>query len=345
MERFAVISGTGLIGSSIGMGLRAAGWRVSGWDPSSERLQQALALGAIDEALPVSPLLDTDADVIFLAGPVARITESLTGTATETLVTDVGSVKRSIVTAAAHLSHFVGGHPMAGGTTMGPAAASPGLFHGASWILTTDNTRDGDLVRVEEIVSLLGANPVRMTAAEHDERVARVSHLPHVVAAALTGLVHDDEGSVGLVGGGFRDMTRVASAESSWWTDVLVANSGEVSGAISELIERLEAWRLAITAGDTTATASYLTAARAQRLSVDDRQSSVRVLLRDEPGEIARVGRALEASGVDVRDFQLRHGEHGGGGVLTVTVHRGGEAPLTDALAAQGFEVLDEDHR
>ena len=345
MKRLAVVSGTGLIGSSIGMGLKAAGWRVAGWDPNTERLEQALSLGAVDETLPDDRITVPEADVTFLAGPVTRIAETLTNMQTDSLVTDVGSVKKSIVTAATHLPHFVGGHPMAGGTTMGPTAASPGLFHGASWILTTDDTAEVDLEQVAEIVSLLGANPVRMTTKEHDERVARVSHLPHVVAAALTGLVHDDEGSVGLVGGGFRDMTRVASAESSWWTDVLVANSREVSGAISELIERLELWRSAITTGDTGATASYLASARMQRMGVDDQLAPVRVLLRDEPGEIARVGRALEASGVDVRDFQLRHGEHGGGGVLTVTVGRGGASALTEALAAQGFELLPENHR
>ena len=345
MEKLAVISGTGLIGSSMGIGLRAAGWYVAGWDPSPDRLDEAVARGAIDETVSEREVLAQSDAVVVLAGPAAQIARTLKEARTDALVTDVGSVKQSIVAAAAHLPHFVGGHPMSGGTSTGPRSATAGLFHGATWILTTDGTSEPDLERVENVVVALGANPVRMSAAEHDERVARVSHLPHVVAGALTSLVHDDAGSAALVGGGFRDMTRIASAESSWWAEVLTENSSEVSEAILQLIRRLEAWREPITQGDIARTSAFLAAARTQRSTVDDHLVNVRVMLKDEPGEIARVGRALERSGVDVRDFQLRHGEHGGGGVLTITVTRGGSPPLTEALNSQGFDLLPVDQR
>lgn len=228
---------------------------------------------------------------------------------------------------------------MAGGETSGASMATRSMFHGSTWVLTSDGTDPGDLARMEDVTRSFGANPVVMTASEHDAAVARVSHLPHVLAAALMNMVDTDQATLELAGGGFRDLTRIAAGDSSWWAEVLTANSAQVSASIGELQKTLDGWLQIIGDNSNGELDVELEAAREARLGLGEHHTQVRVVLIDEPGEIARVGHALEASRVDVRDFQLRHGEHGGGGVLTISVKGEGREALTGALTAEGFEV------
>jgi prephenate dehydrogenase len=338
-QRRAAIFGTGLLGASVGLALRSQRWAVSGWDPSTEAIEEALGRGAVEERLD-GPHTD-HFDLVVLAAPPDAIAETLLAMDTETLVTDIGGVKTPIVGAAAHLPHFVGGHPMAGGETSGASLSSSSMFHGATWVLTSDHVHPADLEDMRQIVSSFGANPVVMTAAEHDAAVARVSHLPHVLAAALMRLAEDDPATLGLAGGGFRDLTRIAAADSTWWAEVLEANSEQVGASIDELQQTLESWKQTI-ASSHVRLVEKLESARRARLGLGEHHTQVRVILLDEPGEIARVGHALETSRVDVRDFQLRHGEHGGGGVLTISVRGEGKDALTMALVDEGFEVKIE---
>ena len=335
-KRRATIFGTGLLGASVGLALRSQGWTVSGWDPSPEAVKEALGRGAVERKLD-RPEID-DADLVVLAAPPDAIAGTLRMMETDALVTDIAGVKTPIVAAGAHLPHFVGGHPMAGGETSGASLSSSSLFHGATWVLTSDHAEPTDLETMSQIVSSLGANPVVMTAMEHDAAVARVSHLPHVLAAALMRLAEDDPATLRLAGGGFRDLTRIAAADSTWWAEVLGANSEQIGGAIEELQQTLQSWRETI-ASDGEGLVGRLESARRARLGLGEHHTQVRVILLDKPGEIARVGHALETSRVDVRDFQLRHGEHGGGGVLTISVKGEGKDALTMALVDEGFEV------
>lgn len=335
-DRTATVLGTGLLGASVGLALRSQGWSVSGWDPNSGALEGAVERGAIE--MPLDDPTRLAGDLIVLAAPPRAILETLSSLDTDALVTDIAGVKAPVVQAAAHLPHFVGGHPMAGGETSGPALAASSLFQGATWVLTTDGAGDGDLSTLTDLVASFGANPVVMTADEHDAAVARVSHLPHLLAAALMRLTVSDEASLGLAGGGFRDLTRIAAGDSRWWAEVLTANADQVGASIDRLQEALETWRASLSSGDGDL-GRMLEDARTARLGLGEHNTPVRVVLVDEPGEIARVGHALEQSRVDVRDFQLRHGEHGGGGVLTISVRAEGRDALTMALISEGFEV------
>lgn len=338
-QNLAIVHGTGLIGASLGLALRSQGWTVRGWDPDRARLTEALRRGALDGLLDAPDGELDRADLVFLAGPPEIIIERVGTLRTQGLVTDVAGVKTPIVAAASRIPRFVGGHPMAGGTTTGPALATSTLFHGATWVLTTDGADQGDLEEVAGIVSSIGANPVTMTAEEHDKAVALVSHLPHILAAALVEVVAREGSAMDLAGGSFRDLTRVAGAESSWWSDLLGANARHVGEAISSLEEALSSWKTALAGNDRAWVGAALEAARKQRSGLGEHQVQVGVVLFDQPGEIARVGRALEAARVDVRDFQLRHGEHGGGGVLTITVAPSAETALRGALTRQGFTL------
>jgi prephenate dehydrogenase len=332
----AVIHGTGLLGASVGLGLRSQGWEVAGWDPHREALAEASRRGAIGTELD-GP--ETDADLVVLAAPPEAIAQSIENMDTRALVTDIAGVKVPIVKAASHLPHFVGGHPMAGGETSGASLATRTMFHGATWVLTSNGAEPVDIALMEEITRSLGANPVVMTAEEHDIAVARVSHLPHVIAAALMVLADADKATLSLAGGGFRDLTRIAAGDSTWWAEILIANAAQVDASIEELQKALDEWRSVI--GDNSAGQidTKLESARMARAGLGEHHTQVRVVLLDKPGEIARVGHALETSRVDVRDFQLRHGEHGGGGILTISVKGDGKDALSTALIDEGFEV------
>lgn len=336
----AIIHGTGLLGASVGLGLRSQGWEVAGWDPDPEALTEASRRGAIRSVLSEP---QTDADLVVLAAPPDAIVASLESLDTDALATDIAGVKTPIVKAASHLPHFVGGHPMAGGETSGASLATRTMFHGATWVLTSDGTEPEDLEQMAAITRSLGANPLVMTAEEHDAAVARVSHLPHVLAAALMRLAGADPATLSLAGGGFRDLTRIAAGDSTWWAEVLTANANQVDASIEELQKALDDWRRII--GDNTDRELdvELESARAARTELGEHHTQVRVVLVDQPGEIARVGHALETSRVDVRDFQLRHGEHGGGGILTISVKGEGKDALTMALIDEGFEVRVDD--
>ncbi|HWB88216.1 MAG TPA: prephenate dehydrogenase/arogenate dehydrogenase family protein [Acidimicrobiia bacterium] len=333
----ATVLGTGLLGASVGLALRSQGWEVAGWDPDPEALRGALHRGAFNA---VRDDLDIEhTDLVVLASPPSAIIATLQDMRTDHLVTDIAGVKGPIVAAAGHLDHFVGGHPMAGGESSGPGLASSTLFHGATWILTSDGADPDDLAGLEELVTSFGANPKVMTAAEHDAAVARVSHLPHLLAAALMGMASSDQAWLTLAGTGFRDLTRIAASDSDWWAEVLQANAEQVGATIDELQESLRVWKETLPDGE--GLGERLGAARQARAGLGEHHTQVRVVLLDRPGEIARVGHALEASRVDVRDFQLRHGEHGGGGILTISVKGPGTGSLKQALVEEGFEVTE----
>jgi prephenate dehydrogenase len=341
MSGQAIIHGTGLMGASVGLALRGVGWDVAGWDPDAGALHAARDRGAISRALG-SPEEDVvSADLVVLAGPPGSIVASLAGMRSRGLVTDIAGVKTPVVAAAGGVEHFVGGHPMVGGATRGAALASSAMFHGATWVLTTDEASQPDLERMQRIVSSLGANPVLMTAAEHDRVVARVSHVPHLLAAALIDMAAGEPSTLSLAGGGFRDLTRVAGGEPGWWTEVLTANSREVSEALATLERELAGWRDRLETAEVDGIRHRLEQARGRRESLGEHHAQVRVILLDRPGEIARVGHALERTRTDVRDLQLRHGEHGGGGVLTISVASAAEAPLRAALEEEGFSLED----
>ncbi|HEX6301820.1 MAG TPA: prephenate dehydrogenase/arogenate dehydrogenase family protein, partial [Acidimicrobiia bacterium] len=293
--RRAIIHGTGLLGASVGLGLRSQGWEVSGWDPDPDALTEASRRGAIGWELD-GP--ETDADLVVLAAPPGAIARSLENMNTDSLVTDIAGVKIPMVSAASHLSHFVGGHPMAGGETSGASLATRTMFHGATWVLTSDGADPADVARVDVITRSLGANPVVMTAQEHDAAVARVSHLPHVIAAALMRLADADQATLSLAGTGFRDLTRIAAGDSTWWAEVLTANYAQVDASIEELQKALDEWRRII--GDNSAGEldAELESARVARAGLGEHHTQVRVVLLDRPGEIARVGHALETSRV-----------------------------------------------
>lgn len=342
-KRRAAIAGTGLIGASIGLGLTHAGWQVVGWDPDGGVLAEARAVGAVSAtgAGDLDDLVALRPDLLVLAGPIEGVVAGVEQLDTDILTIDVAGVKGPVVAAAAHLSHFVGTHPMAGREISGPRAASLGLFRGAAWVLTTDNADRADVEQVGGVVESLGARPVRMTAAEHDAAVARISHLPQVLAGALLATVADDPHALSLASGSFRDLTRVAASDPTPWVGLLSANRVEVLEATAALQRAIDVVADELAADERDRLQASLTEAGERRRFLAPPVVAVSVALADRPGELAKVGRSLEASAVDVRDLQLRHAPYGGGGVLTLAVRPGDAEALRAALLQEGLIVAD----
>lgn len=335
-DRVAVL-GTGLIGTSVALSLADAGWETVGWDPDPAVVEMLAELGSFDRLAESAAAATEGANLVVLAGPPSSVPGLLGELETDALVTDVAGVKAGVMPAGRRLAHFVSSHPMAGREVSGPAAASPSLFRGAVWILITDGASADDLDRLESIVSALGANPVRMTAVEHDDAVAVISHLPQVLAAALVGEAAEHPAGLGLASGSFRDLTRVAASNPDLWTDLLVGNGEPLAAVIEAYAGRLHRWANAVREGRSAEVGETLRNAGEIRRAMAPAAVAVAVALADQPGELAKVGHALERSQVDVRDLQLRHATYGGGGILTLSVRPGEAETLRAALEAEGL--------
>ena len=337
----AAIIGTGLIGTSIGLGLQAKGWEVIGWDHNPKALQAALERGGLTQAATSeAAALAQHRDIVVLACPPAAVEAIVARGEIPWLTIDACGAKTSIVEAS-QLEHFVGSHPMAGREVSGPEAATESLFNGATWVIATDHADAEEIATVEAIVAELGARPVQMTAADHDAAVAAISHLPQLIAASLVGLAGDHPEAMNLAAGSFRDLTRVAGSDPALWLDVLAANRDHVLASLREMQGRLAAAGELLEAGDVPGLADLLHTSRGVRRSLTARATAVRIALADRPGELAKVGEALSAAKADVRDIQLRHAPYGGGGVLTISVRPGDATALTDAIRAAGLMLAE----
>lgn len=243
------IVGVGLIGGSIGMALKGAGHRVLGCDPNPDHLTKAIDRHCIDERADLATIARCDA--VFVAVPPARVIDVLEALepnlGEKTALTDCTSVKSQIlewVTGRPELApRFIGGHPMAGHEKSGPAYASDWMFRNAKWILTpTRKTTTAVKERITALVKETGAKPIRIDAAEHDRHVAVLSHLPHVVAAALVELGAEIE-SPEVAAGSWRDLTRVGGVDPELWSQILAGNSTQVRLALDGFIGKLMAYR------------------------------------------------------------------------------------------------------
>lgn len=260
IERIAIF-GTGLLGTSAGLALRAAGFggQIIGWNRSAEGAQTALAMGAIT-SITADPLQAArESQVVLLAVPIYATLdwmEQLSGILTpDQLVTDVGSTKAQITIAAGRLFNspqragFLPGHPMAGKERGGAALGDANLFRGAVWLFTDDlawrrSPASATLVKEwREWVGAMGSKTLDLDAARHDELVSWVSHLPQFVATALSALLEEEVGDApelkDVGGRALREMTRLGASPYSMWRDIALTNTEAVQAALHALEQRL----------------------------------------------------------------------------------------------------------
>jgi prephenate dehydrogenase len=260
IERIAIL-GTGLLGTSAGLALRAADFRgtITGWNRGAEGAGTALSMGAVDSLAADALQAARESQVVLLAVPIYATLdwmEKLAGVlGPEHMVTDVGSTKRQISEAAGRLFNrldraaFLPGHPMAGKERSGAALADAALFRGAVWLFTDDPAAERSphaaaLVKAwRQWVVAMGSKTIDLDPARHDELVAWVSHLPQFVATALSALLEDEVGDApelkDVGGRGLREMTRLGGSSYSMWRDIAFTNTEAVQAALQALEQRL----------------------------------------------------------------------------------------------------------
>lgn len=259
------ILGLGLIGGSLGLAIkRNPAIHVTGFDRSYATADEAYRRGIIDAIAPSAKSACENADFIIFATPVNTtvllIREAVEWSLKEDVIlTDTGSTKRPIMEAAAAFLDkgvtFIGGHPMAGSHKSGVSAAKGHLFENAYYILTPPSGTDSAQVeRLRHVLSPTKGKFVVLDAIEHDRMTAIVSHFPHIIASSLVGrLANQEEGQPfvkKLAAGGFRDLTRIASADPVMWRDITIQNRVELMTQLDGWIEEMGSIRDMLQAND-----------------------------------------------------------------------------------------------
>jgi prephenate dehydrogenase len=271
------IVGTGLIGGSVARAARAGRSRtelvIVGVDPDEVVLARALELGIVDRA---AALVPEDADLVCLACPGAAVAPHVVALAGHAgVIFDTGSVKAPILAAVVARigrlpERFVPCHPVAGSELSGPDAATGDLFAGARVVLTpTADTDPGAVERVAGFWRTLGATTRTMDAAAHDATLALTSHLPHLIAFACAGLVPD--GVDDLVGGGFRDFSRIAASDPELWQGIFELNRGPLLAALGRFRAALDELEASLINGDRARGLAHHEAAARRRRAFDGR--------------------------------------------------------------------------
>jgi prephenate dehydrogenase len=248
------VVGTGLIGTSIALAASRREVTVYLMDHDESTAREAAALGAGILGPPLKPV-----DLAVLATPPSLIGPVLAEQETRGLArryTDVASVKsmpeRDVLRGIADPTRYVGGHPIAGRERSGPLASRADLFERRLWVLTPSRfTAPETVERAIELVSLCGAVPIVMNSRAHDDAVALISHVPHVLASLMAArLQHAPAEVTQLAGQGLRDVTRIAAGDPALWSDILQANAEPVAKILTEVAEDLTSLRTALQDGD-----------------------------------------------------------------------------------------------
>ncbi len=346
--RRATVIGTGLIGGSVGLALRARGWHVSGTDLDADLVDEAIAIGACD-----TQGIDPDSDLVVVATPVDAVVDQARRALVEcprALVTDVGGVKAAIV-AALDDPRFVGGHPMAGSEALGLLGARGDLFAGAAWTLCPGpRTADATYATVRQTIASFDAQVLTLSPTDHDRGVAVVSHVPHLTAAALVRVAGDHSADhaamLRLAAGGFGDMTRIAAGSPTIWPGVCEQNRAAILEVLDHLTNELGALRSIVADGDGAALLRVLGEAQQLRRNLPSRpsdagpHSEVRVLIEDQPGSVKAVATLATDLDVNLAAVSTIDLEGDAGGMLVLRVLSVDADRLCAGLLDAGFRAF-----
>jgi prephenate dehydrogenase len=351
-----LVIGAGLIGASIGLALRRAGEAVALADDDDATLRLATSVGAGNLLDPkVTPRL-----VVVAVPPdhVGTVTADALARWPKAAVTDVGSVKvkplREIERSGVPYTRYVGSHPMAGSERSGPLAAAADLFDGRAWAVTAHETADSGAVEdVEALVGACGATLVRLSPEEHDLAVARVSHLPHVLAVLTANrLVDAPAADLALSGQGLRDVTRIAGGDPKLWEQILAANADAVASLLRDVRKDVDniIGELEAAVGGRSPSGGALDALLSRGVegaaAIPGKHgqplqatTTLFVHVPDEPGALARLFAAAGEVGVNIEDLRIDHDPGRPVGLMELSVAESGAEPLRAALEARGWAV------
>jgi prephenate dehydrogenase len=350
--RIAVL-GVGLIGGSIGLAAkeRVADVEVVGFGRDPERLELASERAAIDRAAGSIEEAVEGAELCFVCAPVGVLPDlvraALDASGEDTLVTDVGSTKQDLV-ARTPDPRFVGGHPIAGAETAGVEHARADLFQNAVWYLTPHEQSGGLLYeRLHRFVVDLGARPVAVDAETHDRLVAVFSHLPHVLANVLASQaaarLSEQGEALRHVGPSFRDMTRVAGANTAIWGDIYRSNRAAIVEEIRGFRRELDEVERRLEGGEVE---DWNDRAREDRRALLEAGVSagpvheLRLTVPNRPGIVAQVALELGRAGVNIADMALAPASDMKTGAMSLWIAGDAQAERArELISGLGFPV------
>ncbi len=363
-RRIAVV-GFGLVGASFAAAVRAAypDTRVLAVDIDERTLAEAVERGwATDGALPDDPAFERfvgdGCDLVVLATPVGaaeRYFEDLARWGYRGIVTDTASTKARITALAErvlpHPENFVPGHPMAGSEVNGIEGARPDLFKGAHWILCPDaDTPAEHFPRLHELVTSIGARVIALPREDHDEAVAVVSHVPHIMASSLMQLASrhadDQQALMRLAAGGFKDSTRIAAGSPELWCGIAFDNKDALSDGLDEIQGIIGAFADALASDDRAALTVLLADAAAARRALPaawvpstERLLEVRIPMEDRPGVVAEVTTVTSSVGCNIQSIEIDHVTEDSAVLSLVLTDEGDIGQLSAQLINAGFSV------
>jgi prephenate dehydrogenase len=334
MERISII-GLGLIGGSLGMALcRTNQVWVWGYDLSDQACVEALERKAVHEVASDFQTAISEADLVILAVPVEKIKEVIKESSSffrsGAIITDVASTKGRLARIIPPLLprgvYYVGGHPMTGAERSGIFAADPFLFQNAVYLLTPEENIPRQIVdKLCHLITMVGGLPLLLKPEEHDLMVAVVSHLPHLLAAALVNVAarfnQEYPGTLSLAAGGFHDTTRVAMGSPSLWREIFNSNRTSLLKVIKEFTEELQGFCSQLSAKEMELVEKRLNQAAVVRSELPAKNKGFLTLLyelvvviEDRPGTIAEVTGILKD--LNIKDIEILRVREGEGGTL-----------------------------
>lgn len=328
MKQKVLIAGLGLIGGSLAKAIKDSNnYTVYGFDVQVDTLKTAINEQVIHQSFTQFKDAAKDADIIILATPITETIALLTELDTmsfdhEVIVTDVSSVKGSVLQAANRLVNeniiFIGGHPMAGSHKSGIHAAKAHLFENAIYILTPTTTcADEKLVTLKAALQHTGANFLILQPDEHDEMTSVISHFPHLIASSLVHQAKKWEQVhhylPELAAGGFRDITRIASSNPKMWQDIFTHNGDKMSKLLQDWINEMVTLKEYLDKNNQVQIMEYLEQAKNYRDGLGEKTTrgalpsfhDVYVDIKDTPGAIASVVQLLATNEISIRNIRI----------------------------------------
>ena len=339
------IVGSGLIGTSIGLGLVQRGIAVEMVD--SDPLAQALANDLTGGVVVADPEL-----VIFAlpTSGLSQVIQSEINLNPQSIFMDVGSVKSEVVlqvkTFTGLSTRFLPTHPMAGREIGGAGSARADLFQGRSWILTPEaDCAPESKNLVLELITILGATPIELSAEDHDAAVAKISHLPQIaaslVAKQLTGTPAE---WMELAGQGLRDTTRIAGSDEKLWKEIIYSNRAEISELLISLQNDLT--QMIKSLDDPAKIADLIAAGRDGKALIPGKHggkareySYLPIVIDDKPGQLGAIFNECAAMQVNVEDLNIEHSPGQLSALITLSLSADDADKLSAHLTSIGWNV------
>ncbi len=340
------IVGSGLIGTSIGLCMKAAGAAVEMVDSDADNAK--LAQDLIKSSAIAQP------ELIVVAVPISANQESVVKLLNEnpnSIVCDLASVKSDLLLKVKQLSdqatNFISLHPMAGREVSGAENARADLFKGRAWIaISDDSTSEKAKKTGSDLVAMCGSALYWMSSLEHDQTVAKISHLPQILSSLLAGSLLDmSSDNLNLSGQGLRDLTRLANSDSKIWSEILLTNKGVISPLLDQLISDLQSLKNSLAKKDQQI-AEFMEKGNRGKNKIPGKHgekardySYLPIVIDDKPGELARIFNECANISVNIEDLSIEHSPGQETGLITLALSDNDCEKLSAHLGNLGFKV------